>query len=63
MRNFNWRVIYGLTSRNLHWVRVIGLQWGISVNRNKMLFSEREGYARYIRLPGGWRLSVLRVKF
>lgn len=39
------------------WVRILGI--GISVSKEPMLFSMRNGYKKYLKLPFGWRISYL----
>jgi hypothetical protein len=45
------------------WIRFGMYGVGFSIARTPMLFSERMGHKKYIRLPFGWRLSYMpRVK-
>lgn len=62
MRNFDWKILYGLISRDLIWIRIAGLKYGIAIKRTKMLFLERNGFTWYLPLPCGWRFTVLRAK-
>lgn len=62
MRDFNWKILYGFTSKELIWVRVAGVKYGVAIKRTRLTFSERNGHTRYLRLPFGWRLEVLRAK-
>jgi len=62
MRNFDYKIIYGFTSKNLIWIRVGYLKYGIAIKRTPLLFSERYGYTKYFGLPFGWRIEILRAK-
>jgi len=44
--------------RDIHWFRFRCI--GFSIKRTPLVFSERNGYTKYWRLPFGWRLSKLR---
>jgi hypothetical protein len=61
MRNFDWWIVYGLKTRELVWVRFRWGHYGISIKKTPKLFSERYGYVKYLPLPFGWRLQVLKA--
>ena len=71
MISFNTVLLSGVISSDVVWFRSASLGWvlfferwqtypGISIERAKMLFSEREGFRWYLGLPCGWRFSILR---
>jgi hypothetical protein len=56
---FNLKIIRGYFSKNLIWVRFGVNSAGFKLSRTRLLFSERNGYKKYIKLPFGWRVSFL----
>lgn len=42
------------------WFRFGRNGYGASIKRTEMLFSERYGYRKYLKLPFGWRLTLLK---
>jgi len=61
MRNFDYKIVYGLVAKNLIWIRFFLGHWGICIKRTPLVFSERYGYKKYIPLPGGWRIGFLKA--
>ena len=47
--------------RELLYFRVCG--YGLSAEAGPKLFSEREGYTKSLRIPGGYRFTILRPFF
>uniref|UniRef100_A0A6M3IIQ7 Uncharacterized protein n=1 Tax=viral metagenome TaxID=1070528 RepID=A0A6M3IIQ7_9ZZZZ len=62
MRNFDWFIFYGFISVRLIWIRIMFFNHGISLDKTPLRFSERYGYHKYLRLPYGWRISILKAK-
>jgi hypothetical protein len=62
MRNFEWFIFYGFISDNLIWIRICPFKYGIELNKQPKLFSERMKFKRYLLLPMGWRLRILKAK-
>lgn len=48
---------YHLT-HDMFWLRINGV--GFVIRRDALMFSERYGYTKYLRLPFGWRANWLR---
>jgi hypothetical protein len=46
-------------SRDVIWIRPFGGR-GIALKRTRLLFSERSGDTKYLRLPFGWRAIWLK---
>ena len=61
MRNFDYKIVYGLIAKDLIWIRFCFGHWGIAVKRTPKLFSERYGYTKTIPLPRGWRIGFLKA--
>lgn len=59
MKNFDFKIIYGLIMKDVIWIRVVFFNWGLAFKRTPLLFSERNGYKKYLKLPFGWRLIIL----
>ena len=59
MRTRNDFVFCCYASRYVAWFRVGRARRGLSLSRTSLTFSERNGHRRFVRLPFGWRLSVL----
>lgn len=47
-------------SSDVRWFRFGRNGYGLSLKRTSMLFSERNGYDKYLKLPFGWRLKLLK---
>ena len=60
-RNFEWYFINGYISNTLIWIRVGYFKHGIAIKKTPMLFSERNGYTKFIPLWFGWRVSILKA--
>jgi hypothetical protein len=58
--SFDWKIIYGWNSKDVHWFRLSRLNYGLCLKRTKKLFSERYGYTKYMSLPFGWRITILK---
>jgi hypothetical protein len=61
MRNFDYKLFYGLIAKEFIWIRIIGLKFGISLTKKMPLFSERYGYKKSLKLFG-WRIQWLKAK-
>ncbi len=44
-------------SKDLCWFKIY--KWGISISREPLRFSERNGYTKYLKLPFGWRATIM----
>lgn len=42
------------------WFRLGRNGYGLSIKRTEMLFSERYGNRKYLKLPFGWRLALVK---
>ena len=42
------------------WIRIPAHGYGLTIKKTDLLFSERNGYKKYLKLPFGWRLSLLK---
>lgn len=62
MRDFYFWPFYGFLSKDLYWVRVRGIGYGLSLKRTPPLFSERNGYVKTLPLPFGWRVAILKAR-
>lgn len=60
MENFDYKIFYGMIAKDSIWVRIFGLNCGISLTKTPLLFSERYGYRKYIKIFG-WRIHWLKA--
>ena len=61
MKNFDYKLIYGFTSKNFKWIRIGWIKYGIVLKKTPLLFSERYGYTKYLKLPFCWRIEILKA--
>jgi len=63
VRNFDYKIIYGLIMKDLIWVRFFIGGYGFCIKKTPKLFSERSGfgYSKSMPLPFGWRIGFLKA--
>jgi len=61
MRDFDYQIIYGFTSKNLIWIRIRYIRWGIEIDKNP-LPSGRNIKRRRLKIFG-WYFSFLKAKW
>lgn len=59
---FDLGLVYGLIDRNGLWLWFRPFGRGVAVTNGPLLFSERYGYAKFLRLPFGWRAKLLKKR-
>lgn len=50
---------YYLSSK-VCWIRISSDGYGLSLKNTRLLFSEKYGYRKSLKLPFGWRLMIIR---
>lgn len=61
IRNFKKGPFYGLVGKDLIWIRMQKVGWGISIKKTEKLFSERNGYVKSLPIGFGWRITILKA--
>ena len=61
MRDFDYKIVYGLMLKDTIWVRLFFGGYGLCIKKTPKLFSERYGYTKSIPLLFGWRVGFLKA--
>ena len=61
-KDFNFKIIYGYYNKTVFWIRFYHFNFGFVITKNKMLFSERMGIIKYIKLPFGYRMRFSNMR-
>ena len=59
-KHFNYKIISGYVFGNIIWVRIPKMGYGLCFKKGPLIFSERMGLTKYLKLWRDWRVILLR---